>query len=126
MIRRMKKGLDVQLSNHVKSYEIECQCADPRCKALFYDTELLERFESLRLVWSEPIQIISGHRCCIHNTQVEGSSDISTHMVGMALDLYIPSTIDIYWFKHEADELFEFTYLHEYSRTIHCDIMIRD
>lgn len=125
MLKRMKKGLDVQLSAHVKSYEIECNCGDPRCKALFYDTELLEKFEILRLIWGEAIQINSGHRCCLHNFDVQGAKQ-STHMIGMALDLVCPTHVDWTWFQYSCEEIFEFTFAYENCHVVHCDIYIRD
>jgi len=126
MIKRLKKGSNVQLSAHVHSDEIDCPCDNPGCTALFYESELLDAFEEFRLVWSEPITINSGYRCPEHNSLlVSPGAATSTHIIGHALDLKIPICIDFAWACHEANEIFDFVYEYPETRTLHCDIYYR-
>ena len=50
--------------------------------------DLFDSFESIRMEWGKPIVISSGYRCPEHNTEV-GGEQLSVHLVGLALDLYV-------------------------------------
>jgi len=43
-------------------------------------------FDDIREEWGNPININSGYRCPVHNASLNGSSPISAHMFGLALD----------------------------------------
>lgn len=65
--------------------ESEFACKDG-CGLLVVKPLLLLRLEELRAVIGKPITIVSGFRCCPHNTRVGGASR-SRHTVGEAADI---------------------------------------
>lgn len=123
-IKRIAKNSDTQISTHVHSSEIDCHCDNAECSCTFYDDDLIERFERLRLVWSYPIEINSAFRCSTWNLHV-GGAEKSVHMIGKSLDLVCPDSVDWTWFKHECAEIFEFTFEYENCRVVHCDVFER-
>ena len=53
----------------------------------FYNyEEFFDVFDDIREEWGKPIKINSGYRCPDHNASLVGSSPISAHIFGLALD----------------------------------------
>ncbi len=67
-------------------YEFACGCGtcDNKTKLI-----LTQKLQSVRNYLNEPIIIVSGYRCEEHNANVGGSST-SSHLAGLAADIYIP------------------------------------
>jgi zinc D-Ala-D-Ala carboxypeptidase len=76
---RGKRG---QLSAHFGSSEFAC----PHCGAAVVVEHLVDVLERIRAHTNEPLHIVSGYRCPIHNVAVGGADD-SQHMYGTAADI---------------------------------------
>lgn len=71
------------MTKHFKESEFRCK---DECGLLVVKPLLLERLEQLRAAIGRPIPIVSGFRCCVHNTNVGGAGR-SRHTVGEAADI---------------------------------------
>jgi uncharacterized protein YcbK (DUF882 family) len=60
--------------------------ACPHCGESFVRPLLLGRLEALRALRNQPIRIVSGYRCPVHNHAVGGAKD-SQHVYGAAADI---------------------------------------
>ncbi len=81
-----------KISEHFKRSEFMCQCG--RCGRDAVDAELLYVLEDLYLFLSAKylgeriyIEIVSGNRCPLHNSQQPGASSSSQHLFGKAADI---------------------------------------
>jgi uncharacterized protein YcbK (DUF882 family) len=71
------------MSRHFQPREFAC----PHCGVIHLEPLLPARLERLRaLAGGEPIRIVSGYRCAVHNRAVGGARD-SQHLHGRAADL---------------------------------------
>ncbi len=64
--------------------EIACPCG--RCIPVI-DKEHLIRMQLLRYMWGKPLKVNSWYRCLEYNRTIEGSSDLSQHVLGRATDI---------------------------------------
>lgn len=90
-----------QLSPHFFANEFACPC----CKEYHIAIEVLEGLEQARDLAGVPLAVAqttldsplnplgSGYRCPAHNARVEGASKKSNHMLGIAVDVSVPSGI---------------------------------
>ena len=84
------------LSKYISREEYACH----HCGALppdfnFYPyEEFFDVFDDIREEWGKPININSGYRCPVHNASLSGSSPISAHIFGLALDCKCPGEVD--------------------------------
>jgi len=87
-------GRGTSLSAHFKNYEMACK----HCDYLFININLITSLETLRELLNSAMPSIMGeykiiptnsYRCPIHNHNV-GGRDNSTHIRGMAADIYSP------------------------------------
>lgn len=88
-----------QLSPHFYANEFACPC----CKEYRIAVEVLEGLEQARDLAGMPLAVAqttldspnnplgSGYRCPAHNARVEGASQKSNHMLGIAADVSVPS-----------------------------------
>lgn len=67
---------------HFKAREFRC----PHCDVALVRPRLLTCLERLRVRIRQPIPIVSGYRCPVHNAQVDGAAN-SQHMYGAAADI---------------------------------------
>ena len=74
-----------QLSRHFKRSEFTCHCG---CGFDVVDAELLHILQMMRFYFNQPIKILSGARCKMHNSLVGGKPN-SLHMIGKAADIQI-------------------------------------
>lgn len=77
------------MTEHFKEREFACKDG---CGLLVVKPLLLERLEVLRKRIGKPIPIVSGFRCCAHNTNIKGATR-SRHTVGEAAD--IPESLKV-------------------------------
>ena len=71
------------LTKHFNSEEFECQC---RCNTGNIMQNLVLKLEEVRVAIDKPMRINSGIRCLEHNRSI-GSSDTSSHIKGIAVDV---------------------------------------
>ena len=115
-IQIIEKGINKQLSTHLNSNEIDCECN--QCFHTPIDWNLVESFEtlrkavSLRLKKDTPLLVSSGHRCMLHNREVKGASPLSMHMVA-AMDIICPNEMDVEEFAILAKQS-GFTFVQRY------------
>jgi len=65
----------------------QCRCG---CGEVLLDSELLEKLDYLRSLIDEPIKITSAYRCKEHNARIGGKPS-SSHLKGLAVDIFIPN-----------------------------------
>lgn len=70
---------------YFKQREFECKCG---CGLNNIHDELVRKLDELRGFYGEPLIIVSGCRCEIHNLLVRGEKS-SSHLDGWAVDLRI-------------------------------------
>jgi len=68
--------------------ELGCSCG---CPENLTKPELLDSLQAVRDILEKPMKITSGYRCEKHNLAVGGVST-SSHLLGTAADIYIPSS----------------------------------
>ena len=71
------------LTEHFNSEEFDCQC---RCGSGNIMQNLVLKLEEVRVAIDRPMKINSGIRCLEHNRSI-GSSDTSSHIKGIAVDV---------------------------------------
>ena len=102
-----KKFSDEKISEHLSVQEMECKCDNNDCNFLLVDQKIIDSFEKLRVsCGNKPIEIRSCHRCQIHNKNV-GGVDNSRHLIGHALDLEPPKSIELDEFEYRANKFFD-------------------
>lgn len=69
-------------STHFRASEFAC----PHCHVALVRPRLLTSLERLRFRIRQPIPIVSGYRCPVHNRAVDGARN-SQHMYGAAADI---------------------------------------
>ena len=79
-IKTYAKGTAVQLSTNFKSTEFDCH-GSGCCSSTKVDEKLVPYLQKIRDHFGKPVNINSGYRCKIHNTNVGGASK-SNHMNG--------------------------------------------
>lgn len=77
----------VRLTKNFVAGEFACKCG--QCKNILVDSELVSRLQQIRDHFGVPVNISSGYRCKTHNAAVGGDPG-SSHMEGMAADIYLP------------------------------------
>lgn len=91
---------DILLLNAIRTHnrtpdfalsEFKCECGGKYCTGYpaKLSTDLLDNLQTLRNHYGKPIVITSGIRCKQFNASLAGSSSVSRHMQGKAVDLYI-------------------------------------
>lgn len=89
------KGANIQLSEHYRSREFDCQCKRPGCTVTIIHPTLVDACETMRVDLSRPVTITdgggSGYRCPAHNAEVGGAAN-SLHTMGLAADLHCPGS----------------------------------
>lgn len=84
------RGVNVQLSRNLWSYEVMCQ-GKGCCTESIISKRMVDTFQAIRDDYGEPIEITSadgsGYRCAKHNSDVGGSTK-SLHLTGSAFDLH--------------------------------------
>lgn len=78
---------------YFKREEFCCKCG---CGFCDINPELVEALDLVRDELKKPIYISSGCRCPKHNRAVEGSVT-SSHLKGLAVDIYCEGTTRRYW-----------------------------
>lgn len=69
---------------HFKASEFACKCGT--CRGGMMQLPLLLSLDRLRTSWGNPLTIVSGLRCKLHN-RLEGGTSGSLHTFGLAVDL---------------------------------------
>lgn len=88
------KGIDIQVSEHFRSHELDCRCSRASCTETIVHPKLLEGMEYIRArTGGRAITITdsggSGYRCPAHNKDPEvGGATGSLHTLGLAADLH--------------------------------------
>ncbi len=116
---------NIQLTNNFWASEFACQC-DSNCthkNSDLLDENLLNALQSLRDHLGVSINISSALRCPTHNEN-EGGVENSTHVRGMACDIYSnhASLTEIYDFINEHFPEYS---IGSYSSFIHLDTRTR-
>ena len=83
------KGQKEFIGLHFNSSEFECHCNNSDCVDQKISIELVEKLDNMRKACGKAIKINSAYRCAKHNKAV-GGKDNSSHMDGIAVDLYSP------------------------------------
>ena len=83
-------------SRHFALVEFACKCGRPYCDALKEPVQnLVDRLDSLRDRYGEPIVITSGLRCAVWNAHEKGEAD-SGHLDGTEVDIACPNSLARY------------------------------
>lgn len=87
------KGIDIPVSEHFRSHELDCRCNRASCKETIVHPKLLEGMEYIRnRTGGRAITITdsggSGYRCPAHNAETPGAAANSLHRYGLAADLH--------------------------------------
>lgn len=72
------------LSSHFSRSEFVC----PHCHGGFPRPRLVQLLEAIRAWSGQPLHIVSGYRCPLHNEAVGGAKN-SQHMLGAAADIRV-------------------------------------
>lgn len=74
--------------------EFKCECGGRYCTGypVILNVQLLKNIQDVRDEFGQPITITSGMRCRPYNNSLAGSSSVSRHMDGKALDIYMNRT----------------------------------
>ena len=77
---------------HFKPYEFDCSCG---CGKGYKDMnpDFLTKLDEARGYAEVPFTLTSGFRCSKHNKEV-GGSKTSSHLKGLAVDIFCPSSSD--------------------------------
>lgn len=73
----------INYGKYFKKKDFDCKCG---CGLNNINQELVDNLNTLRELLKEPIIINSACRCLKHNKNI-GSSDTSTHLKGLAVDI---------------------------------------
>ena len=73
----------MKITDHFNSKEFDCQCG---CDAGEISSDLVNKLEKVRVAYGNSMRINSGIRCLDHNRSI-GSSDTSSHIIGLAADV---------------------------------------
>jgi len=86
----------VMVSKYITGTEFQCACCGelPPDFDIYPYEEFFDVFDNIREEWGKPININSGYRCPVHNASLPGSSPISAHMSGLALDCACPGEVE--------------------------------
>lgn len=87
MIKKYDKGDSSRLSKNFRLAEFQCKCS--RCSTVLVDEALVEILQAIRDHFGVAVDINSGYRCPEHNAEVPNSSPNSSHMQGMAADIWV-------------------------------------
>lgn len=90
MIISYNKNENKKLAEYFGLNEFHCHCKNKFCSYTLVDSDLIDKLMILREAWKQPIPIISGYRCMVHNQKVKGKPG-SFHMLGKAVDFDISS-----------------------------------
>lgn len=80
-----KKGENIQFTKHFNSKEFECKCDNSDCIEQKISKEMIEKLETCRQQFDQPVIITSGYRCEKHNKAIGGAPK-SQHVLGKAND----------------------------------------
>jgi uncharacterized protein YcbK (DUF882 family) len=75
-----------KLTEHFTKEEFDCKCGCGNGDVIISEN-LVNELECVRVHYGKPIKITSGIRCLSHN-QAIGSRDTSSHLKGLAADIY--------------------------------------
>ena len=107
-ILTLPKNYTTKLTPHFHASEIQCHCKNKSCTDTKMDYRILRALEELRTaVGNKPLAITSGFRCAKHNEKV-GGKDKSRHKLGLAVDIIVPSGMNIKEFAHRARLFFDY------------------
>jgi hypothetical protein len=90
MILLYDKMSTIQVSENLNQRELACKCEDILCRYTFLEETIPGRFEAIRQAWRSPLIITSGFRCINHNGSVGGKVN-SRHIIGHAIDIFMPA-----------------------------------
>lgn len=115
------KGKDVELSEFLRTKEVECHCRWEHCFYTLITRRTIESFTETRKEFGKAIAVNSAYRCQQRNKVVEGSASKSNHTAGDAMDL-----APHFGLPGELDRLEEIAKKHfkkvlRYPSFIHCD-----
>lgn len=89
--------MKVESSHHFKKHEVECKC----CGVSSMDHIHMKRMDDFRKAVGKSVFLSSGYRCEKHNADVGGKPN-SAHTKGLACDVIVPNTEDMYFFIKAA------------------------
>jgi hypothetical protein len=120
----VKKSENFKISEHLSHHEFRCQCQEPFCTHTLINFRIGVLFEKLRSICGNvPLHVTSGFRCAYNNHISGGSSPVSQHLIGQALDIMPPSHIRIEDFNEMAKEAgFTYTYFNRNKNFVHMDM----
>ena len=108
-----------KLTEHFTKEEFDCQCGCGNGDIVIAE-RLVNELECVRVHYGKPMRITSGIRCLSHNKI--GSRDTSSHIKGVAVDIYcadIGTRLEL--MKHLLRDA-EFTRVGLHKEFIHVDI----
>lgn len=121
MIRIFKKTEKQRLCVGLTLKEFRCRCEHDSCRCTIISSELIEKYERLRIYLGSTLKINSGYRCNRHNLDVGGVA-MSRHQTGEAIDISLDT---LGYLSHnqleKAIKLAGFTYCKFYNSFIHID-----
>jgi hypothetical protein len=75
-----------KLTEHFTKEEFDCQCGCGNGEIIISE-RLVNELEIVRKAYGKPMRITSGIRCLSHNRNI-GSRDTSSHIKGVAADIF--------------------------------------
>lgn len=104
-----------QLTKNFYRDEFACPC----CGVATIDIQLVKKLQELRELFGRAITVTSGYRCTKHNQEV-GGDKFSSHLDGLAADLYCRDSWKRWDLIENAMKLFQRVGV--YDGWIHVDI----
>ena len=111
---------DIVLSHNFRLSEFVCH---DDSKEVLFNMFLINKLQSMRIMTSLPITILSGYRTRSYNAAIKGSPK-SQHLYGLAADIHIvnlsPASIASYAYRVGFTGIGIYT--HNGNSFVHCDI----
>ena len=109
-----------KLSEHFTKEEFDCKCGCGNGDVVISE-KLVYELETVREYYGKPMKITSGIRCLSHNRAI-GSSDTSSHITGLAADIYCEDMVSRLELVKRLLRDAEFTRIGLHSEFIHVDV----
>ena len=81
--------MDHYLTEHFTKEEMQCHCGCGKCDM---NLDFMDKLETLRVMYGQPIIISSGYRCPVHNNNISSTGSKGPHTTGKAVDIKVYGT----------------------------------
>ena len=74
------------------SYELDSKLACSCCGHRGMDDDFMQKLDAFRERIGVPLQVTSGYRCPLHNSNVSSTGETGPHTTGRAVDIRVPNS----------------------------------